>query len=197
MRTLEEAERAGKFRYVVNVLSQRLLDGIGEEEIALFFRARAALAGEGHRPKISFFLSLLLRYLGHLLRPNPLGRVRCAVDWLCAAPSSTAPLRLLFRLSAGLPALGTLRIAAGLALPPEALGREERLELCRRCLRLGRCRGAEELAQSVLRDRPDDGEARHLLWSALLQSSGEFSEGRGGESAGGPEIAANGTGRRR
>jgi hypothetical protein len=172
MRTLEEAERLGKFRYVTNVLARDLLDLRNPAEVERFFRALTALRSE--RTGSHFFraAALLLRYFGHWLGRNWRGRCRCTIDWLCLYPASTFALRLLLRLCRGRADGETLYFAVAKRLSPEGLRLGEQLHLCRQWMRVERGAEAAAVARSVLRRYPDDGEARHLLWSALLLRDG-------------------------
>jgi hypothetical protein len=173
MRTLEEAERSGKFRYIINVLSRDLLDSKDLGEVECFFRALMALRTE--RAKFRFFrtTSLLMRYLGHWLRRNWRGRCRCVIDWLCLYPSSAIALRLLLRLCRDRVEGETLYFAVAQRLSPEGLRLSEQLHLCRQWIRVERGTEAAVVARAVLQRHPDDAEARHLLWSALLLRDGE------------------------
>jgi hypothetical protein len=66
-----------------------------------------------------------------------------------------------------------LYLAAAQFIAPEKLPREERRKICRKLIgaRLGA--RAAAVAKSILREHPNDAEARHLLWSALLQSGND------------------------
>ncbi|MDR2577137.1 MAG: hypothetical protein LBC42_03800 [Puniceicoccales bacterium] len=171
MRSLGEAEKAKKFRYVVNVLVERVPESSDSEEIALFFRALRTL--ESNYSAVSKTHAVMRCFFTHLrayFSRNGRAQLQCILRWLLIFPKSIFLLRRLMNLSRFASSPGEIFISAGQMLPLEKLSRSKQLQLCRELLQKGREVEAAAVAKAILRLAPDSVEARHLLWSALLQS---------------------------
>jgi hypothetical protein len=163
---LEEAERRGKFRYIIYALAPDLWENDRQEEVELFFRA---LAAQRMGKKYAGIPGLLGRHLLACLARNPLAVGRCWIQWLCLFPSSRFLVRRLFHFCKKNPLWQIHRFAIGKYLGYGVLALSDRRQLCRDLLQSGRDRDAIEAAKSWLGERPQDGEARQLLWTALLR----------------------------
>jgi hypothetical protein len=171
VRTLGDAAAAGKWRYVLNVVTHRLaIDDPCEEDVKYFSAAIGALRGWKAKPKLAEQMQILRSYAVGVMRRDLALRRRCAMDWLCLFPDSTVALRALADLSRKSTGFEQLFLAAMQLLPIEKISRDGRIQLCRTLLANGRGDEAAAIARKILELQPESAEARHLLWSALLQS---------------------------
>ncbi|MDR0679091.1 MAG: hypothetical protein LBF24_02475 [Puniceicoccales bacterium] len=171
MRTLEEAARARKWRYVLFVLSERLFESSDEENLRLFREAVVALRQAPRGRHVRRALGILWRYALHLFRRNGAGRGRCAIEWLCLFPKSSLALRQLMQMTRNSSEFQPLFLTVALLLPLKKIRKNERMEFCRKLLLAGKGEEAAGLARRILELQPASAEARHLLWSALLQKT--------------------------
>ncbi|MDR3117447.1 MAG: hypothetical protein LBT98_02660 [Puniceicoccales bacterium] len=167
MDDLRRGMARGGFRYVAHVLADGLAADPSRERVELFFQALRSL--EPPPFQLGLRLLIVLRCLGRWLRRDRGGLLRQILLWLCLAPRSRLALRSLLRLCRGKTFWDSLYRAAAEALGPEGLRAREQLLLCRMLLRDGNSAEAAALAKLLLEKRPDDAEARDLLWSALLR----------------------------
>jgi hypothetical protein len=180
MRTLGDAERAGKFRYIVATLAPGLLENGNEVEVELFFRSLGRIGGEQLAGRWGAAVAIFCQCLRCALRRRRRGLANGLLRGLCLFPSSTFLLRCLLKLCWEEERWQIHRFAIARALGYERLSDAKKRQLCRALLRARRPGDGAELAKLLLRARPDDAEARHLLWSALLQMDGR--NGAAGES---------------
>jgi hypothetical protein len=171
VRTLREAAKARKWRYVLCVLAKRLFEDPSGEELELFREAVLALRQTDGGRHLRQALEILVRYGRCLLRRDRAGLGRRAIEWLRLYPRSAVALRHLMLLTRKSPHSQPLFLSAALLLPIKKIRRGERTELCRKFLLAGRGEEAAEMARHILELQPDSAEARHLLWSALLQKT--------------------------
>jgi hypothetical protein len=170
MRTLEEAASAGKWRYVLYVAAHALAENPSEENIRHFSAAIGALRESRQIGTARQAASILVRYVSALVRRDRMGKLRCAIGWLCLFPGSSMALRALATAAKRIPGMEAIFLAAMQLIPLEKIKRDERTQLCRALLVSGNGNEAATVAQKILELNPESAEARHLLWSALLQS---------------------------
>ncbi|MDR2030292.1 MAG: hypothetical protein LBP65_02400 [Puniceicoccales bacterium] len=167
VRGLLDALARGKCRYVANVLAGNLSANPARERVELFFQA--IHSSEFSPAAWPLRCAVVLRLLGRWLRRDRSGSVRLVLHWLCLSPRSRLALRILLRLCRGVDVWNHLYCAAARALGHARLAPAEQLHLCRLLLQERLSEDAAMLARLLLERRPGDGEARHLLWSALMQ----------------------------
>jgi hypothetical protein len=170
VRTLEEAASAGKWHYVLYVAAHALVDSPSEENIRHFMAAIGELRGSRQSGAVRLAAALLVRYFTAAICRNRTGKLRCIVAWLCLFPGSHRALRSLAMLAKKTPGMDQVFLASMQLIPLEKIRRDERTKLCRTLLANGNGAEAAAVAQKILELNPESAEARHLLWSALLQS---------------------------
>ena len=170
MRTLEEVASAGKWRYVLYVVAHAIANDPTEERIRYFSSAIDALRGSKKNGTAQLASSLLFRYAVATIRRDRTDKLRCIISWLCLFPGSAAALRALASLARKTPGMESIFLASMQLLPLEKIRKDDRTQLCRALLTNGKGFEAAAVAKKILQLNPESAEARHLLWSALLQT---------------------------
>jgi hypothetical protein len=141
-------------------------------EVELFFLAlRSMQVQKLHFLKKVVLLRQCLSYVYALLSRNYCKQLSCILQIMLFIPRSAFFIRRLMFLSRFTTLSGTFYVAAAQMVPVQKLTHKEKLRLCMELMRQKRGIEAASVAKEILKSRPDDAEARHMLWAALLLQS--------------------------